>query len=84
MRTTIRLDDQLLKQVKSVALESGRTMNEIVEDACREFIYRRRAAKSRPRVKLTISDGEGGTFPGVDINNAAALQDYLDTLDAPH
>ena len=84
MRTTIKLDDDLLREVKSVALDSGRTMNEIVEDACREFIYRRRAAKARPRVKLTVSYGEGGTLPGIDINNAAELEDYLDTLDAPH
>jgi hypothetical protein len=84
MRTTIRLDDELLKQLKAVALESGRTMNEVVEDACREFIYRIRDARSRPRAKLTISYGEGGVFPGIDINNSAALLDIMDGLDDPH
>ena len=84
MRTTIKLDDELLKQLKAVALESRRTMNEVVEDACREFIYRRKVVRSRPRVKLTISYGEGGVFPGIDINNSAALLDIMDGLDDPH
>jgi hypothetical protein len=84
MRTTIRLDDDLLKEAKRVAAASGRTLTELVEDSLRETLSRRNAAKTRKRVALPTFRGEGGLQPGVDLDNSAALLDVMDRYDAPH
>ena len=40
MRTTIRLDDDLLAQVKLAAARSGKSMTAVIEDALREMLAR--------------------------------------------
>jgi hypothetical protein len=82
MRTTLRLDDQLFREVKTVAAESGRTITAIVEDALRESLARRRQSASRRRISLPTFDG-GGLMPGVAIDNSAALLDIMEAHDAP-
>ena len=52
MRTTIRLDEALLGEIKAVAATSGRTLTELVEDALREALARRRASVGRRRLTL--------------------------------
>ena len=76
MRTTIRLDGELLRQAKRRAIETGRTLNAVIEDALRAALQPRRGARS-PRVELPVS-GAGGTLPGVDLDDTAALYDILD------
>ena len=77
MRTTIRLDDQLLTEAKRLALESGRTLTAVIEDAVREVVTRRR---DTPKVKKTrlITDGGRGLRPGVCLDNNAALLDIME------
>ena len=77
MRVTVRLDDELWKQAKSVAAETGRTLSSVVEDALRTSLARQ-AANRRERIKLTVSDGDGGLIPGADISDSAALLDLMD------
>jgi hypothetical protein len=76
MRTTVRLDSELLRQAKRRALETGRSLNAVIEDALRAALQHRRSAQS-PRVELPVS-GAGGTLPGVDLDNTASLYDILD------
>ena len=40
MRTTVKIDDELLKEAKKVALESGRSLAEVIDDALRESFAR--------------------------------------------
>ncbi len=77
MRTTIRIDDELLKQAKAVAVASERTLTELVEDALRELLARRRSTAGRPRVKLPTFQGDG-LQPGADLNDSAALLDLME------
>jgi hypothetical protein len=48
MRTTIRLDDDLLRENKAHALATDRTLTQVIEDALRETLARRRSAAERP------------------------------------
>ena len=82
MRTTLDLDDELLKQVRQMAARTNRTMTAIVEDALRTALTRRPATKRR-KVNLPVSKERGGLRPGVDLTNTAALLDILDGYDAP-
>ena len=81
MRTTIRLDDQLLKEAKELAAGTGRTLTAVIEEALRESFARRKQAKRQPRVKLKTFKGDG-LQPGVDLNKSAALLDLMDQYDA--
>jgi hypothetical protein len=83
MRTTIRLDDHLLAEVKQLAMCSGKSMTVLVEEALREMLARQRFQAKSPRTKPLPSWGEGWLQPGVDLDNSAALWDLLDDLDAP-
>ena len=80
MRTTIRLNDELLQQAKSVALASGKTLNDVIEDAVRESMARRKSVKSRKRISLPTVGGRGAR-PGVDIYDSASLLELMDELD---
>jgi hypothetical protein len=75
MRTTVKIDDRLLVEAKTRAARSGRTLNQVVEDALREAFARRDAAARR--VELPIFRG-GRVMPGVDLDDGAALLDLMD------
>ena len=79
MRTTVRIDDGLLVEAKTRAARSGRTLNEVVEDALREA-FARRDGPGR-RVELPVFRG-ARVMPGVDLDDGAALLDLMDGHDA--
>jgi hypothetical protein len=79
MRTTIRLDEQLLREAKRLALDTGRTLTAVIEDALRESLARRRTAAPRERIRLRTHAG-GGLQPGVDLDDSAALRELMDEL----
>lgn len=56
MRTTIRLDDQLLEQAKQYALNHGKTFTAVVEDALREKLMSRPDIKKQARIKLKTNE----------------------------
>ena len=78
MRTTIRIDDQLLVEAKTRAAATGRTLNEIVDDALRAAFARRDGGGRR--VALPVFKG-GRLLPGVDLDDSAALEDVMDGRD---
>jgi hypothetical protein len=82
MRTTIRLDDQLLLDVKEFALFTGKTLTAVIEDSLRETLSRRRQATGQAELHLTTVGGNG-LLPGVDLNDSAALLDMMDQRNAP-
>ena len=81
MRTTIRIQDQLLREAKKVAAESGRSLTAVIEEALREMLRRRRSSKKRKRIRLVTVGGEG-LQPGVDLDDTSSLLDLMDGHDA--
>ena len=85
MRTTIRLDDELLREAKRIAAESNRTLTEVVEDSLRETFARRKIARPKKEFKLPTFRGEG-LQPGVtweDLNSNSRMLDLMDEYDFP-
>ncbi len=78
MRTTIRIDEQLLSKAKQVAAASGKTLTAVLEDALRESLSRRRSTVRRKRVRLQTF-GEGGVLPGVDLDDSASLLERMES-----
>jgi hypothetical protein len=83
MRTTIYIDDQLLKEAKQLAARRGKTLTTIIEDALRESLSRQRGSGQRKPVRLVIVNGKG-LLPGVDLDDSAALLDLMEPSNDPH
>jgi hypothetical protein len=75
MRTTIRIDDELYREVKTQAARSGRTVAAVLEDAVRRGLNPSEArAGGRYMVRTT---GAGGLRPGVDLSSNAAVAEAM-------
>lgn len=80
MRTTLRLDDRLLADAKKLAIETGRTFTQVVEDALRVALSQRSSGKKRKPVRLHTCGGKG-LQPGVDLASNVALAELMDEYD---
>lgn len=81
MRTTVRLDDALMAEVKQFAAMRQKTLTSVIEEALREKLaQRRRSGRSKP-VKLTTVGGNG-LLPGIDLDDAASLLDIMEDVNA--
>jgi hypothetical protein len=75
----VRLDEDLLREAKSYAAATGRTLTAVIEDALREALARRHKRPERPRVQLRTFKGTG-LQPGIDLDDSAALWDLMDGI----
>ena len=77
-RTTVRLPKELLNRAKRKAFAERRTLTSLIEEGLRLVVSENRKASKAKRVIPRTSTATGGTFPGIDINNSAALQEMDD------
>ena len=76
MRTTISLDEALLKRARQVALDRGISLNELVVTALRVELCR--VAKPHRKKKVTLPTARGrGVRPGIDLDDSASLEDFM-------
>ena len=75
LRTTIRLDANLLAEAKVAAARSGRTLTAVIEEALRQAL-RPRALPTRRRVRLKTVRGSG-LRPGVNLDDNAAVRGLM-------
>jgi Bacterial antitoxin of type II TA system, VapB len=79
MRTTLNLDDDLLRDAKRLAAERGTTLTALMEDALRIVVRRVEKPKPRRRRKLPTTGVPGAGFmPGVDLDSNAATLDLME------
>lgn len=78
MRTTVRLNDDLLTAAKQRAAADHTTLTALIEDSLRQTLALRPGRRSK-RLKLK-SFGAGGTLAGVDLDDSASLRDLMDGL----
>ena len=76
MKTTLNLNDVLLKRAKRRAARGGMTLTRFVEDALRE----RLAADDEPAppFKLELRTVRGLEAPNVDVSDREKLHDVVD------
>lgn len=78
MRTTIRLPDDLYKQVRVTATTMNKTVTAFIADALRAALARHEQAPLRLPYRVTPFQGNG-LQPGVDLDDNAALLDVMET-----
>ena len=76
MKTTLNLNDQVLRQAKRRAARDGLTLTRFVEDALRARLAG--ARKSKPPFRLRLETVTGHAPPNVDIADRDALYDVID------
>ena len=80
MRTTLTLDEQIAKALKSAAHRSGKTFKQVVNETLRAGLTAGdRPVKARTYRIRPVS--LGGAMPGIDLNKALSLADALDDLE---
>lgn len=53
MRTTVDIDDPILREVRAIHEKEGRSMGAVVSELLAEALTRRRAARTRPAFRWT-------------------------------
>jgi hypothetical protein len=80
VRTTIRLDDRLLRELKKHAAARGRTLTAVIEDAVRQFLARTVAGDGSPKAPppFQVITFKGQLRHGVDLDSSAGLLDLME------
>ena len=76
MRTTLNLDDHLMRAIKHRAAETGRTISAMIEEALRELLRRESRVERSYRLRWTVV--AGGAQPGVDLTDRDALLERME------
>lgn len=76
MRTTLDLDDDVLRAAKKLAAEEGKTMTRIVEEALRDRTAPK--ARSGTRFRLRLLTKKGKLVPGTNLADRDALYERMD------
>jgi hypothetical protein len=78
VRTTVRLNDDLLAAAKQRAAAQHTTLTALIEDSLKRTLAVRPATGAK---RFTIRRaGDAELQPGVDLNDSAALRDLMDGL----
>lgn len=85
MRTTLDIDDNLLKQAKQLAAREHTSLTRLIEEGLAARL--RSAAKpgtASGRVRLPVFAGQGGLQPAIkDARSHQAILDTIDEMDGP-
>jgi hypothetical protein len=78
MRTTVRLDDALLERARREAARRGETLTSLIERGLRLVLANSKKRPERRHVEIPVCREGGGTLPGVDLDDGAALLDIIE------
>ena len=76
MRTTLTIDDALLRQLRQKALDSGKPFKQVVNEALRAGLNSPAVTRREPYRFPTFSIG--AVAPGVDLTKASQLAAALE------
>ncbi len=76
MRTTVRINDELLKRAKKRAADQGRTLTSLIEEGLGVLLAKQKGSPLG-RVQLPVSKASGGVLPGVDLNRSCDLEEVM-------
>jgi hypothetical protein len=76
MRTTLTIDDQLARELKEIALRTGRRFNDVVNETLLAGLQTQSAPAREPYCLETVS--LGGVMRGFNLNKALQIADALE------
>jgi len=75
IRTTLAIDEDVLKRIKEKAAREGRTLQETANDLLQKALTPPRSVK---KIKLTLRGWKATAQPGVDLLDRDKLFDLMD------
>ena len=78
MKTTLNLNDQLLRQAKASAHKHGVSLTRFVEEALRAQVMPGGGPKRETKYKFDPPVVHGVKPPAVDVSDRDALHDFMD------
>lgn len=76
MRTTLNLDDTLMRKIREHAAATGQTITRVIEDALRQALAG--SSPRRRRFKLRWVTAKGRLLPGVDLSDRDSLYERME------
>jgi hypothetical protein len=76
MRTTLDINDRLLRDAKKLAAEEGKTLTRIVEEALRDRLSP--TARSGKKFKLRLLTKTGRMIPGTNLADRDLLYERME------
>lgn len=73
MRTTLQIEDPLLRDAKARAAREGRTLTSVIEDALRQYLRE----KKTTGFKIHLRTSAARVLPGVDVADRDSLYDLM-------
>jgi len=77
MKTTLDLDDELVKRAKTQAARERKSLTAIIEEGLR-LRLRRRSSGKRGALDLPVFRGGNGFVAGIDPNSNRSIYDAAD------
>jgi len=74
----VRLDDTLLERARREAQRRGVTLTALIERGLRLVLANPQKRPQRRHVEIPVCREGGGTLPGVDLDDSAALLDIIE------
>ncbi|HVT56879.1 MAG TPA: DUF2191 domain-containing protein [Thermoanaerobaculia bacterium] len=75
MRTTLDIDDRILKQAKLHALERGETLTRFIEEAIRGRLAE---PAQLPPFRLTLLTKNGEARPGINWDDRDSIYEHME------
>jgi hypothetical protein len=76
MRTTLDIDDALLREAKQRAAEEGTTLTKLIEQALRARLQPRRRQGKRFRLELLTKTGQA--VPGINWDDRDSIYERME------
>lgn len=78
MRTTLNIDDTLLKKAKICSIERNCSLGEIVDEALRLSLVTQKKSGTTIIARPLKTFKGSGVQPGIDLNNNASVLEAMD------
>ena len=78
MRTTLDIDDTLLRKAKARARQTHRTLTGVIEESLRQTLAGTPPAGAQRAHKLVLKTVKGSLLPGVDISDRDTLYERME------
>ena len=76
MRTTLDVEDRLLRDAKRRAVQDGRTLTAVIEAALRQYLAP--TPRARTPFRLHLLTKKGSLLSGVDLADRDSLYDRME------
>ncbi len=78
MKTTLNLDDALIREAKRRAAEEGTTLTALIERALRSLLQPQHRRSGEKRFRLKLLTKKGRPVPGIDWDDRDSIYERME------